>query len=71
MPFDNSKALRWKILWGGLFGCLGGLDVWRMTKGDDSTLSATIRTVFRTDTPEGKALFCFALAVLAVHILHP
>lgn len=67
---NASKRRFWLRVWGTIFGCLGVLDIYRMTKHDGSTLSASIRYVFSTDTPEGKVLFLGALAVLAYHIFH-
>lgn len=72
-PTQHPEAVRrrfWFKVWVTAFGTLGAVDVWRMTKHDDSTLSATIRRTFHTDTPEGKALFLSALVLLARHILH-
>lgn len=66
-PSDRRK---WLTVWGVALGCLGALDIWRMTKDDDTTLSASIRYVLRTDTPGGEALFLAALDVFAKHILH-
>lgn len=72
MPLATlSPAQRrfWAGFWGGTFVAFGVIDLYRMTKHDGSTLSENIRRVFRTDTPEGEALFLAALAVLARHIL--
>lgn len=72
MPLRGSSASDrrfWLKVWGGVFGCLGVLDIWRMTKHDESTLSESIRRVFRTDTLVGRALFLTALVIFARHIL--
>jgi hypothetical protein len=72
MSLDMSNAADrrfWTKAWFGIFGCLGVLDIWRMTKHDESTLSETARHVLRTDTPQGKALFLVLTYAFVRHIL--
>jgi hypothetical protein len=73
-PHRGSSALerrKWLVVWSTLIGCLGVLDIYRMTRRDQSTLSETIRFVLHTDTPAGKAIFLTAVAVFVIHILNP
>lgn len=63
------EPLRWALRWGAILAALGLFDLWRNSKGDDSTLSASVRWVFNTDTPDGRAAFEAALIAFHKHIL--
>lgn len=69
----TRKALRWPIFWIGVIGGLGVFDAWRATKEDGSTLSESVRVLFNTHSPIGRALFTFFMkagtAILTAHIL--
>lgn len=41
------------------------VDLWRDSKDDDTTLSATTRRTFRVDTPVGRVAFLAAWGFLA------
>lgn len=53
------RRLRWALFWTSL---IGGLDVWRNTKHDGSTISELLREL----PPE---VFLAGLLVLSIHIL--
>jgi hypothetical protein len=64
----SSRALRAKILWTALGTLIGGLDAWRDTKHDGTTISEILREW--TDHPINRTIFLLVLAGFARHILH-
>lgn len=68
-PSERSTRLFWLKVWAGIFAVIGGLDVYRMQQGNKTTLSWSIRTLFRVDTKYGAMVFLLLLIVLAIHIL--
>lgn len=66
---------RW--IWGsfGVLGAWGLVDLWRLSRHDQSTFSDMTRNVFRVDEPLGRSVFLTILfgstAIFAKHILKP